>query len=128
MRNRGNGSRLFLTELMFAILFFIVISAVCVQCFAASFVRSKEANQMTEAVGVTTNAAELYLSDVQDTDFTIYYDEDWKEVSEEGKYKLTGIITAADDTGLESMSLRVSTMEDEKEIYSLVVEKAIPLE
>ncbi len=83
---------------------------------------------MTEAVGVTTNAAELYLSDVQDTDFTIYYDEDWKEVSEEGKYKLTGIITAADDTGLESMSLRVSTMEDEKEIYSLVVEKAIPLE
>ncbi len=124
MNRRNNGSRIFMTELMFAIFFFIVIAAVCIQCFAQSYIKSHEANNLTEAVGITSNAAELYLSSNLNDDFTFYYDADWNRVEDEGKYKLTGIITNAGDDGVESISLRVSRMDDETEIYSLVVEKA----
>ena len=125
MKQRNNGSRIFMTELMFSIFFFIIIATICLQCFAQSYAKSKDAKNLTQAVGIVSNAAELYLSSNLNDDFTNYYDEDWNEIEGEGVYKLTGIITEADDLGVESMSLRVSTMDDEEEIYSLVVEKAV---
>ncbi|MCR4693753.1 MAG: hypothetical protein K5773_00320 [Pseudobutyrivibrio sp.] len=124
MKTRNNGSRIFLTELLFAILFFIMIAAVCVQAFAQSYIKSKEATNLTNAVEVVTNAAELYLSGNLDGDFTEYYDKDWNQVRSAGEYKFTGIITDAEN-GVESMSLVVCTLEDDAQIYSLVVEKAV---
>ena len=52
MKNRNNGSRIFMTELMFSILFFIIVSAICVQCFAVSFAKSRQANEMTKAINL----------------------------------------------------------------------------
>lgn len=126
MKNRNNGSRIFLTELMFSISFFIIVAAICVQAFAGSYAKSNEANILTQAVNVASNAAEEYLSQDDFESFTEYYDDKWEEVDgESGSFKVTGIITDPEKKGsCQSMHVVVSTIEDE-EIYSLVVEKAV---
>ena len=126
MKNRNNGSRIFMTELMFAILFFIIVSAICVQCFAVSFAKSREAKELTNAINLASNAAEEYLVEDNYQGFTNYYDSEWNLTDDEnGAYKVTSLVTEAESKGqCQSMHVVVSTMSDE-EIYSLVVEKAL---
>ena len=125
MKNRNYGSRIFMTELMFSILFFIIVSAICIQCFATAYAKSKEAREMTGAVNVASNAAEQYLVDPKFEGYTEYYDENWQIVEDKGVYKNTAIITDAEDKkSCQSMHIVVATADD-KEIYSLVVEKAL---
>jgi hypothetical protein len=125
MKTRNNGSRIFMTELMFSILFFIIVSAVCVQCFATAFARSKDAKEMTGAVNVAANAAEDYLSNPDFEGYTLYYDDKWQQVPENGTYKATAIITEPETKGkCQSLHIVVAT-EDDQEIYSLIVEKAL---
>ncbi|SDB28403.1 hypothetical protein SAMN02910298_01374 [Pseudobutyrivibrio sp. YE44] len=125
MKNRNNGSRIFMTELMFSILFFIIVSAICVQCFATAYAKSKDAKELTQAVNIATNAAEEYLGSDSFGDFTDYYDDNWKPVDDKGSYKATGVITEANVSGgCQSLQVVVSNAEDE-EIYSLKVEKAV---
>ncbi len=128
MSSRNNGSRIFMTELMFSILFFILVSTICVQCFATAFSQSRDAKELTGAINVATNAAEVYLTTDEKTDFTQYYDGDWQlldDGTKDSKYKATGIIVEPETKGeCQSMHVVVSTMNDE-EIYSLVVEKAL---
>ena len=124
MKIRNNGSRIFLTELIFAIFFFIVIAAVCVQCFATSYSMSKAASEKTQAVNAATNAAELFVGYLGAEDFTKYYDSNWCELHEESDeacYRVTGIIT--DDELVSAMNITVSKMADDSIIYSLNVEK-----
>jgi hypothetical protein len=126
MSSRNNGSRIFLTELLFSIFFFIVISAVCLQCFAGSYVKSKQAKEMTAAVNLASNAAEEYLAIYNYKGDTIYYDENWHEVDDKNAaYKMTSIVIEPEKKGqCQQMHVVVSTMLDE-EIYSLEVEKAL---
>ena len=126
MSSRNNGSRIFMTELMFSILFFIIVSAVCVQCFAGSFKKSREAKEITQAVNLATNQAEEFLSEDHYLDSTEYYDKDWKLSDDEhGQFKVTSLVVEPEESGkCQSLHVVVSTMEDE-EIYSLVVEKAL---
>lgn len=127
MKNRNNGSRIFLTELMFSIFFFIIVAAICVQAFAGSFAKSKEAGTLTQAVNVATNAAEEYLTNDDFSCFTQYYDDNWQKIDDgsNATYKATGIVTDPEKKGkCQSIHLVVSTIEDE-EIYSIVVEKAL---
>lgn len=128
MKSRNNGSRIFMTELMFSILFFIVASAICVQCFAMAVSQSRDAKELTEAINIATNAAEEYLTTEKIQGFTDYYDKNWRPVGEsnlEDGYKATGIITDAENNKkCQSMHIVVSNMKDQ-EIYSLVVEKAL---
>lgn len=126
MKNRNNGSRIFMTELMFAIFFFIIVSAICVQCFAGSFVKSSEAKEITEAVNLASNAAEEYLSDDSYTGFTNYYDDNWNLVNDdEATYKVTSLVIEPEAEGMcQKMHVLVSTISDE-EIYSLEIEKAL---
>ena len=121
MQTRNNGSRIFMTELMFSILFFIIVSAICVQCFA----RSRDAKEMTGAVNVATNAAEEYLSTAGFEGFTEYYDEKWQRVEDKGVYKTTAIVTEPENSkSCQSLHIVVATSDD-REIYSLIVEKAL---
>ncbi|SHI68795.1 hypothetical protein [Pseudobutyrivibrio xylanivorans] len=125
MRTRNNGSRIFMTELMFSILFFIIVSAICIQCFATAYAKSRDASEITGAVNAATNAAERYLVEPDFEGFTEYYDENWQIVSNEGAYKTTAIITDAEDKkSCQSLHIVVAT-NDDREIYSLVVEKAL---
>ncbi len=126
MKNRNNGSRIFMTELMFSIFFFIIVSAVCVQCFAGSYAKSGQAKELTEAVNLATNAAEEYLATYNYKGDTYYFDENWNEVSDDkAYYKVTSIVVEPDKRGgCQSMHVVVSTISDE-EIYALEVEKAL---
>ncbi len=126
MKNRNNGSRIFMTELMFSIFFFIIVSAICVQCFAGSFAKSKEAKEITQAVNLASNAAEAYLTNDNYEGFTDYYDSNWNPSSDEnGAYKVTSLVIEPDgNKQCQTMHVVISTIEDE-EIYSLEVEKAL---
>ncbi len=126
MKNRNNGSRIFMTELMFSILFFIIVSAICVQCFAGSYAQSKKAEEMTQAVNLASNAAESYLIDSNYSGFTDYYNEDWEIVDgSQASYKVTSLVIEPEVEGqCQSMHVVVATITDE-EIYSLEVKKAL---
>ena len=126
MKIRNNGSRIFMTELMFSIFFFIIISAICLQCFAGSYAKSKSAKEITRAVNLATNEAEEYLLTDEYQSNTYYYDKDWKSVSDDNAaYKLTTLVIEPEKKGqCQTMHVVVSTISDE-EIYSLEVEKAL---
>ncbi len=125
MKNRNNGSRIFLTELMFAILFFIIVSAICVQCFATAFAKSVDAKELTHAVNIATNLAEEYLASDDFDGRTEYYDKDFNQVSSISEYSATAIVIEPEKkTDCEKLHIVVTNSKDE-EIYSLMVEKAL---
>ena len=92
----ANPSGLFLLELIFAILFFSVASAVCVQVFVKSHTLRTEAHDLMQASRKTEDAAELITAstslddmkniledtysnslEISSKDFTIFYDSDF---------------------------------------------------
>ena len=90
--NPAKRSSLFLMELMIAILFFSLASAVCVQLFVKSHLLTREAAELNQAVSQAQSAAEVirttdcsssavseFLPDaVVDTHgFRLYYDSEW---------------------------------------------------
>ena len=83
----ANPSSLFLLELIFAILFFSVASAVCVQVFVKSHTLSTEAHDLTQASpDDMKNLLEDAYSDavnIASENFTIFYDSDFIPCSQE---------------------------------------------
>lgn len=59
-RSRAQSSSLFLMELILAILFFSITSAVCVQFFVKSHLLSQESKVLSQAVNECSNIAEAY--------------------------------------------------------------------
>ena len=98
----ANPSSLFLLELIFAILFFSVASAVCVQVFVKSHTLSTEAHDLTQASRRAEDVAELITAStslddmknlLEDTysDFTVFYDSDFVPCSQEtAAWQLSG--------------------------------------
>lgn len=58
-RNRSRSSSLFLLELILAILFFSLASAVCVQFFVKSHILSRDAQRLNHAVNECSGIAEI---------------------------------------------------------------------
>ena len=98
----ANPSSLFLLELIFAILFFSVASAVCVQIFVKSHTLSTQAHDLTQASRRAGDVAELITASTSPDDmknlledaysdavniasenFTIFYDSDFIPCSQE---------------------------------------------
>lgn len=98
----ANPSSLFLLELIFAILFFSVTSAVCVQVFVKSHTLSTQAHDLTQASRRAGDVAELITASTSPDDmknlledaysdavniasenFTIFYDSDFIPCSQE---------------------------------------------
>lgn len=59
-KNRPRSSSLFLMELILAILFFSIASAVCVQFFVKSHLLSRESRVLSQAVNECSNIAEVF--------------------------------------------------------------------
>ena len=57
-RSRAQSSSLFLMELILAILFFSITSAVCVQFFVKSHLLSRDSNALNHAVNICAGVAE----------------------------------------------------------------------
>ena len=128
-----NGSKLFLTELMIAIFFFSIITAVCVQLFADAHVMSKKSEELTQSVNIASNVAEYYMvwdgeqdswdevfpaGKWEQSSWSIAYDDQWQPCSEGDSYlaemKLeksgrlqTAFIVVKDNQGNELYSLEV---------------------
>lgn len=76
-RHRATHSSLFLLELIMAILFFSIASAVCIQLFVKSHLLNLQAQNLNYAVHVCSNVAEI-ISTSSDCgtllkDFAVYY-------------------------------------------------------
>lgn len=77
-QNHTHSSGLFLLELILAILFFTLASAVCLQIFVKSHTLSRLAQDLNFAVNAVSSAAEQVPSNPDQLENTqIYYDEDY---------------------------------------------------
>lgn len=67
-QRHNNTSSLFLLELILAVLFFSVASALCVRIFIKAHLMSQEAKDLNFAVNEVTSMAEQFSSDIQNSD------------------------------------------------------------
>lgn len=95
-RTLPKRSNLFLMEMIIAILFFALASAVCMQFFAKSKILSMETSAKNHAMIIAKSAASSFESGdgsltslqtdyshstLEDSLLTVYYDNDWKTCS-----------------------------------------------
>ena len=64
----------FLLELMIAILFFCLASAVCVQIFVKAHTTSRETQELNTALEKVSGYTELFLADALTEDTEVFYD------------------------------------------------------
>ena len=83
-RTPARRSSLFLLECIIAILFFILTAAVCVCLFAKSYRLSKDSEDLTMAVHISSSYMEEFRSgETFPAQTLIYYDENWTPCSED---------------------------------------------
>ena len=137
-KNRAQSSSLFLMELILAILFFSITSAVCVQFFVKSHLLSQESQVLTQAVNECSTIAEIlrtsdslfsaeqliaqeYPDHYGETDSgepVLYFDEDFAECSaSEHIYKIVLSLDETDDMLTADMNVIKSS--DSSVIYQL---------
>ena len=138
-RKTPRRSSLFLLELILAIFFFCLASAVCVRFFAKSHVLSQETTNLDMAVNQTSSFAELFRSDgdffalvtercpdavlaSDQTTITLCYDKDW-QVSSADSAAFCLTMEIKDDAPLTSGCFTMTQISDEDTIYTLNAEK-----
>lgn len=98
-RTPARRSSLFLLECIIAILFFILTAAVCVCLFAKSYTLSKDSEDLTMAVHITSSYIEEFRAgETFPPESRVYYDDTWTECDEaSAAHTLTIIISAQGD-------------------------------
>lgn len=138
-RNRANLSSLFLLELILAILFFSIASAVCVQFFVKSHLLSQDARKLNISVNEISSTAELIQvsEDIQSaidlihTEYPdseasdvskifVYYDSDFLPCAKAGAVYCLETSFTQKDFMLDAM-LNMKEQKDGKSIYSLTI-------
>lgn len=114
-RTPARRSSLFLLECMIAILFFIIVAAVCIQLFAKSYTISRKSEDLTMAVQLTSSYVEEFRGgrDFPEELF-VYYDASWS-ICEKAESEHTLTITVTSESGLMKGSF---VMDDIYEISS----------
>lgn len=146
-------SSMFLMEIIIAILFFSLVSAICLRIFTASHQMGQDTNDLNMAVNQTENIAELltYASkdpgfssldmtrlsesltseypviDVDDNVISIHYDENWNCcTAKDGTYFIK--ISREKDEALSVFDIDAYKAADRKKpVYSLTVSLHSPL-
>ncbi len=143
-KNRAQSSSLFLLELILAILFFSLASAVCVQFFVKSHLLSRDARNINHAVNECSGVAELVTASdgiedamnlirgvyaeaetVSDTSaIRIYYDDSLTPCSAgDGTYVLQALFTEEDRMLTAHISMdSTEEIQREEPIYQLTAE------
>lgn len=120
-----------LVELVVAVLLFALCSAVCVKIFVTAKLISDDSANLSYAVVAAQSAAECFKSCGGDatktanlldgssdgSNFSVYYNEGWNCVKENGKYILFGEIT-------EKQRLKyckITVNDDKNELFSISV-------
>lgn len=140
-KQSSRRSSLFLLELIAAIFFFSLASAVCVRFFVKSHTISQDTKNLDMAVNQASTFAELFRSgddlfpllekeysagklSPDKTTYTIYYDKNWVLCPEaDAVFSLTIEQTA--DGHISSGSFVVEEIKGNKEIYNLEAQKYI---
>lgn len=129
MRRESSKSALFLMELILAVLFFAITSAVCAKLFAASHLISRDTMQANRAAALAQSAAACVQSTGADSNrcaellsgeaapdgtITVFYDSDWQITDQSSAvYTMTVLL----DFSAEKATALVA--EDEKTIFEL---------
>lgn len=141
-KHTSSRSGLLLMEIIIAILFFSVVSAVCLQLFVKSHNLGRDTEELDMAVRQAGSVAEILIqskqpskhlqeiysdSDIDENGGSIYFDKDFQTCSEEiGVYHLDISASPLDDR-LTGYRIAVYANDDPKEIYSLEVNTYTPL-
>ena len=114
-RTPARRSSLFLLECIISILFFIIAATVCIQLFAKSYTLSRDSENLTMAVQLTTSYVEEFRGGKDFPEkLQIYYDESWI-ICEESESAHTLTITITSESNLMKGSF---VMDDIYEITS----------
>ena len=91
--NKTHRWQSFFTEMAAAVLFFSLALAVIVRLFAQGIILSRESSDINGAVFAAQTAAETADLYLEETEITIYYDENWQETASDGAFAVNMTVT-----------------------------------
>lgn len=118
---QGRKSNLFLMELMIALMIFAVCASVCAAIIAKASVNITESRDMSNALILAQNHAELIKSGRETESKTFMYDSDLVSAasdSEEAAYYVVSEISSSEN-GLTEYKVEVFREADSKLIYTI---------
>ena len=120
-QRHNNTSSLFLLELILAVLFFSVASALCIQIFTKAHLMSQDARDLNFAVNEVSSMAEQMPDDsLQDT--AAYYDSSYASCEKADAVYVLTVHYEPEDTLLKA-HISMDTVADNRNIYTLDVTK-----
>lgn len=120
-QRHNNTSSLFLLELILAVLFFSVASALCIQIFTKAHLMSQDARDLNFAVNEVSSMAEQMPDDsLQDT--AAYYDSSYASCKKADAVYVLTVHYEPEDTLLKA-HISMDTVADNRNIYALDVTK-----
>ena len=120
-QRHNNTSSLFLLELILAVLFFSVASALCIQIFTKAHLMSQDARDLNFAVNEVSSMAEQ-MSDSTLQDAAAYYDSSYASCEKADAVYVLTVHYEPEDTLLKA-HISMDTVADNRNIYTLDVTK-----
>lgn len=120
-QRHNNISSLFLLELILAVLFFSVASALCIQIFTKAHLMSQDARDLNFAVNEVSSMAEQ-MSDGTLQDAAAYYDSSYASCKKADAVYVLTVHYEPEDTLLKA-HISMDTIADNRNIYTLDVTK-----
>ena len=120
-QRHNNISSLFLLELILAVLFFSVASALCIQIFTKAHLMSQDARDLNFAVNEVSSMAEQ-MPDDSLQDAAAYYDSSYASCEKADAVYVLTVHYEPEDTLLKA-HISMDTIADNRNIYTLDVTK-----
>ena len=120
-QRHNNISSLFLLELILAVLFFSVASALCIQIFTKAHLMSQDARDLNFAVNEVSSMAEQ-MPDDSLQNAAAYYDSSYASCEKADAVYVLTIHYEPEDTLLKA-HISMDTVADNRNIYTLDVTK-----
>lgn len=120
-QRHNNISSLFLLELILAVLFFSVASALCIQIFTKAHLMSQDARDLNFAVNEVSSMAEQ-MPDDSLQDAAAYYDSSYASCEKADAVYILTVHYEPEDTLLKA-HISMDTIADNRNIYTLDVTK-----
>lgn len=120
-QRHNNTSSLFLLELILAVLFFSVASALCIQIFTKAHLMSQDARDLNFAVNEVSSMAEQ-MPDDSLQDATAYYNSSYASCEKADAVYVLTVHYEPEDTLLKA-HISMDTVADNRNIYTLDVTK-----
>lgn len=120
-QRHNNTSSLFLLELILAVLFFSVASALCIQIFTKAHLMSQDARDLNFAVNEVSSMAEQ-MPDDSLQDAAAYYDSGYASCEKADAVYVLTVHYEPENTLLKA-HISMDTIADNRNIYTLDVTK-----